>query len=82
MGNRLFTEVTSLTGLPTNLISDELVGILGEVGTTSDAVNMKDLRQAMAMYLMEVIGPELEKEAEENFARASAEASAAESLDE
>lgn len=71
MGNRLFSEVTDLTGLPKNLISDELVEILGEVGSTPHAVNMEDLRQAMAMYLMEVIGPELEKEAAENFAETS-----------
>lgn len=59
MGNRLFKEVTDLTGLPKNLISKELVDILGRVGTTPHAVTLEDLRTAMAMYLTEVIGPDV-----------------------
>jgi hypothetical protein len=56
MGNELFKEVTDLTGLPKSLISEELVQILGQVGTTPHAVTLEDLRKAMATYLMEVIG--------------------------
>lgn len=55
MGNELFNEVTDLTGLPKNLISDELVSILGRVGTDSENVTLEELREAMASYLMEVI---------------------------
>mgnify|MGYP001617475151 CR=1 FL=1 len=62
MGNRLFKEVADLTGLPKNLISEELVAILGEVGATPHQVTLDDLRKAMATYLTEVIGPELEQE--------------------
>jgi hypothetical protein len=58
MGNQLFTEVADLTGLPKQLISEELVSILGKVGTDPHAVTLEDLRMAMAAYLMEVIGTE------------------------
>lgn len=57
MGNRLFQEVADLTGLPKHLISEELVEILARVGATPHAVTLEDLREAMATYLMEVIGP-------------------------
>lgn len=63
MGNELFKEVTDLTGLPKSLISQELVDILGRVGTTPHAVTLEDLRKAMATYLTEVIGPNLMEEA-------------------
>ena len=65
MGNRLFHEVTDLTGLPKNLISEELVSILGEVGASPHAVTLEDLRRAMAAYLTEVIGPNLDGSGEE-----------------
>ena len=55
MGNELFKEVTDLTGLPKSLISEELVSILGQVGSNPHAVTLEDLRKAMATYLMEVI---------------------------
>jgi hypothetical protein len=60
MGNRLFREVTDLTGLPKKLISEELVTILGRVGSTPQQVTLEDLRTAMAMYLTEVIGPDMD----------------------
>ncbi|MBI3557902.1 MAG: hypothetical protein HY074_16695 [Deltaproteobacteria bacterium] len=59
MGNELFKEVTDLTGLPKSLISEELVSILGRVGASPHAVTLEDLRKAMATYLTEVIGPNL-----------------------
>lgn len=58
MGNRLFTEVTDLTGLPKNLISEELVEILGQVGSNPQAVTIEDLREAMIKYLTAVMGAE------------------------
>lgn len=58
MGNRLFTEVTDLTGLPKNLISDELVDILGHVGSNPQSMTIEDLREAMIKYLTAVMGPE------------------------
>ena len=64
MGNELFTEVADLTGLPKNLISEELVSILEQVGTTPHAVTLEDLRKAMATYLTEVVGPILTPEHE------------------
>ena len=60
MGNRLFDEVTDLTGLPKNLISEELVSILEGAGTDPHAVTLEDLRKAMAMYLTEVMRPNLD----------------------
>ncbi|MEW6056816.1 MAG: hypothetical protein AB1540_09385 [Bdellovibrionota bacterium] len=58
MGNRLFQEVADLTGLPKHLISEELVTILGQVGSNPQAVTLEDLRRAMTMYLREVMGSE------------------------
>lgn len=69
MGNELFTEVTDLTGLPKNLISSELVSILGNVGTSPQEMTLEDLRKAMATYLTEVIGPKLIEEEQEALAR-------------
>ncbi len=66
MGNELFTEVTDLTGLPKSLISEELVSILGRVGTSPHAVTLEDLRKAMATYLTEVIGPNLNEDDEQD----------------
>ena len=68
MGNELFKEVADLTGLPKSLISEELVSILGSVGTTPHAVTLEDLRKAMATYLTEVIGPNLSHEDDEHEA--------------
>ena len=66
MGNELFKEVTDLTGLPKSLISEELVSILGRVGTSPHAVTLEDLRKAMATYLTEVIGPNLSNDDEQD----------------
>jgi len=59
VGNRLFTEVAELTELPSHLISTELVSILEKVGADPNELSINQLREAMAAYLMEVIGPEL-----------------------
>lgn len=67
MGNELFKEVTDLTGLPKGLISEELVSILGRVGSAPHAVTLEDLRKAMATYLIEVIGPNLEDDVQDAF---------------
>ncbi len=61
MGNRLFKEVTALTKLPKNLISEELVTILKNVGTSPQSMTLEDLRKAMAAYLTDVMGQKKKK---------------------
>jgi hypothetical protein len=65
IGNPLFQEIMVLTGLPKNHISEELVAILEEVGASPESVTLEDLRNAMAAYLMQVIGPELDDSTQE-----------------
>lgn len=55
MGNKLFSEVTELTGLPEDLISEELKILLERKGVAPDQVTMESLREALADYLTQVI---------------------------
>lgn len=61
VGNELFEEVASLTGLPREQITVELTRILKDVGSTPENVTMAELRQATAMLLVEVMNGEAEK---------------------
>ena len=63
MGNKLFSEVTQLTGLPEDLIQDELTKLLADKGVSPQQMTMESLRQAMAAYL-EQIQKEMESSAE------------------
>lgn len=55
MGNKLFSEVTELTGLPEELISEELKSLLERKGVAPEQVTMESLREALADYLTQVI---------------------------
>lgn len=55
MGNKLFSEVTELTGLPEELISEELKTLLESKGVAPEEVTMESLREALADYLKQVI---------------------------
>lgn len=51
MGNKLFSEVTELTGLPEELIGEELKGLLENKGVAPEQMTMESLREALADYL-------------------------------
>ena len=53
-GNQLFDEVMSLTGLPKELVSEDLAPVLQRLGVTPESMTLDDLRRAMAEYLAEV----------------------------
>lgn len=54
LGNKLFGEVTNLTGLPEELIGEELKQLLANKGVSEDQVTMESLREALASYLTEI----------------------------
>lgn len=51
MGNKLFTQVTGLTGLPEELIGAELKTLLERKGVAPEQMTMDSLREALADYL-------------------------------
>jgi hypothetical protein len=53
-GKKLFSEVTGLTGLPEDLISEELKSLLERKGIAPEQMTMESLREALAHYLTEV----------------------------
>ncbi|MDZ4677261.1 MAG: hypothetical protein SGI74_07085 [Oligoflexia bacterium] len=55
MGNELFKAVTGATGLPSDLVANELSKVLSNVGIARDEVTLEELRLALAEYLREVI---------------------------
>ena len=63
MGNKLFWQVTALTGLPEELIGPELKNLLASKGVAPEQLTMDSLREALADYLTEVSN-EIEREAE------------------
>jgi hypothetical protein len=54
MGNKLFEEVTDLTGLPEELIGDELKALLDKKGIAKEEMTIDCLREMLAEYLVEV----------------------------
>ncbi len=63
-GKKLFAEVTGLTGLPEELISEELKALLERKGVAPEQMTMESLREALSDYLAEVV-LQLDAEAEE-----------------
>lgn len=55
MGNKLFSEVTELTGLPEELIGAELKTLLANKGVAPEQMTMESLRAALADYLNQVV---------------------------
>ncbi|HEY8278230.1 MAG TPA: hypothetical protein VIH99_01315 [Bdellovibrionota bacterium] len=51
MGNKLFAQVTGLTGLPEELIGEELKTLLERKGVAPEQVTMESLREALEDYL-------------------------------
>lgn len=54
MGNKLFSQVTALTGLPEELIGPELKTLLERKGVAPEQMTMESLREALADYLAQV----------------------------
>jgi hypothetical protein len=55
MGNELFKKITDATGLPSELVTQELSKVLMDRGLSSEELTLEGLRAAMADYLREVI---------------------------
>ena len=71
MANKLFSELVSLTGLPSDLIQTELALLLEKKGISPDELTMESLRAALADYLA-VVAAEIEGEAAEPSAPSGA----------
>lgn len=76
MGNKLFAEVTELTGLPGELIGEELRALLDKKGVIPEQLTLESLREALSEYLLQL---NIQMEAAENAenSRSSAALSAA-----
>ena len=44
MGNELFKQLTNATGLPGDLVGDELARVLKQKGISSDSLTLDELR--------------------------------------
>jgi hypothetical protein len=55
MGEELFNEVTSATGLPKDVVSDELNRLLAQSGLTKDDMTLDDLRHVLAEYVQDIL---------------------------
>jgi hypothetical protein len=55
MGAALLDEVARATGLPDELITDELRLLLHNAGVSPSEVTLDDLREILADYLQEVL---------------------------
>lgn len=55
MGEQLFGEVTAATGLPTDLIADELARLIEAAGVEKSEMTLEDLRRILAEYVQDVL---------------------------
>lgn len=55
MGDDLFRQVTEATGLPKDLISDELSQLLEVAGVERNEMTLDDLRMVLADYVQDVL---------------------------
>ena len=53
--SKLFDEVALLTGLPTQVIREELENIIIKQGANPDTLTLEQLQSAMVEYLKEVL---------------------------
>gem|GEM_PF-3700108 len=54
MGNKLFAEVTELTGLPEELIGKDFKALLERKGVAPESLTMQSLREVLADYLTQI----------------------------
>ncbi len=64
MGEDLFGKVTDATGLPKELVSDELERLLCKAGIKPGEMTLEDLRSVLAEYVQDVLLEAKEKLAE------------------
>lgn len=55
MGKTLITEISQGTGLPAELIQDELHTLITAAGVQPENVTLEDLRKILAEYLQDVL---------------------------
>lgn len=55
MGDALLDQVTVATGLPEDLVTDELTRLLKNAGVAKEAVTLDDLREILADYLQDIM---------------------------
>lgn len=55
MGDELFGKVTVATGLPADLVSEELERLLGKAGIKREDLTLEDLRKILAEYVQDVL---------------------------
>ncbi|RYZ77356.1 MAG: hypothetical protein EOP05_02100 [Proteobacteria bacterium] len=55
MGERLLTDIADATGLPSNLVTDELGRLLQNAGIEKSEMTLDDLRHVLAEYMQEVL---------------------------
>lgn len=55
MGERLLTDLADATGLPSDLVTDELGRLLQNAGLEKNQITLDDLRSVLAEYMQEVL---------------------------
>ena len=55
MGERLLTDIADATGLPAELVSNELDRLITGAGLSTDQVTLEDLRSILAEYVQEIL---------------------------
>jgi hypothetical protein len=55
MGKNLIEQISESTGLPENLVQDELVTLVSAAGLNPESVTVEDLRKILAEYLQDVL---------------------------
>ena len=55
MGDELFSQVTDATGLPKDLISEELARLLSQSGICTSEMTLDDLRKILSEYVQDVL---------------------------
>ncbi len=54
-GTELLTELSDATGLPDDIIGEELSRLVATAGKTTDSVTLDDLREMLSIYLQDVL---------------------------
>ena len=55
MGERLFDQITNATGLPPEMITNELNRIIEAAGLQKDMMTLEDLRRVLSEYAQDIL---------------------------
>ncbi len=55
MGEKLLGEITAATGLPEDLVTDELTRLIEAAGLNPQNTTLEDLRRILAEYVQDVL---------------------------